>query len=180
MTMPKKKNPVIAAVLGFFAPFGYLYIGWKYAIAASIIWVVFAVTLAFLDATTPRWMKYLLGIVFAWKGYTIVEVRNRLIGEKNEEARHLLDSFQFAYMVMTDLLVGIAMFYAGAITLYAGALRILEGNIIKGLLTLVTGTPVAIWLASLVFGFIVMLMDSLFALIVGTRVHFRKGNVFRK
>lgn len=173
MTMPKKKNPMIGAILGFFAPPGYLYLGWRYAVAALLIWVVFGVVLAFLGFTIPGWMKYLIGVVFAWKAYKIVEVRNILIEEKSEDVR-LLNSFQFAYLAMTDLLIGIAMFYAGAVTLYIGVSRLLEGEIIKGLITLIIGTPGAVWLASLIFGFITMLMDSLSALIVGGSVVLRK------
>ena len=66
-------------------------------------------------------------------------------------------------MAMSDLLVGIGMFYAGTIGLYGAARLVLEGRVLRGLLLLLLGTPLLVWIASLVFGLIAVGIDSIFA-----------------
>ncbi|PIU61852.1 MAG: hypothetical protein COS84_10825 [Armatimonadetes bacterium CG07_land_8_20_14_0_80_40_9] len=177
--MLKKKNPIIAAVLSFvFGPFGYLYIGWKYFIMAFVMFAVFIAVLiltnldpAVLLPDTRRWLKFPLLMVLAWKAYTICSVRNALIDAKDENV-NALNSFPIVAMAMSDLLVGIGMVYAAAIGIYVSVKMFLIGNLVKGFLYLIIGTPVLVWIASLAFGLIAMGIDALFA----------KGaeNVFRK
>ena len=116
-------------------------------------------------------MKYITLAVLAWKGYTIVSVRNALI-EAGDEQASALDTFPIAGMAMSDLLVGIGMFYAGAIGFYVAAKLILEGSVFRGILVLFIGTPALVWIASLVFGFITMGADLVFAS--------HAGNIFRR
>lgn len=159
----QKKSPTLAALLGFiFGPFGFLYIGWRYAVSALLVFLIFGVVLAVLDFPIPTWMKYVILLVSAWKGYTICSVRNQLIDSEDKNIG-VLNSFPFAAMAMSDLLVGIAIFYAAAIGLYAATVMFFDGSVIKAGLMLVVGTPVLVWIASLLFGFIAMGVDALFA-----------------
>jgi hypothetical protein len=159
----QKKSPTLAGLLGFiFGPFGFLYIGWRYAVLALLVFLIFGTVLTMIDFPIPAWMKYVILLVSAWKGYTICAVRNQLIDSEDENIG-LLNSFPFAAMAMSDLLVGIAIFFAAAIGLYAAGVMFFDGNVIKASLMLVIGTPVLVWAASLLFGFIAMGLDALFA-----------------
>jgi hypothetical protein len=126
------------------------------------VFLIFGAVLTMVDFPIPTWMKYVILLVSAWKGYTICSVRNQLIDSQDENVG-VMNSLPFAAMAMSDLLVGIAIFYAAAIGLYAAAVLFFDGSVIKAGLMLVIGTPVLVWIASLLFGFIAMGIDSLFA-----------------
>jgi hypothetical protein len=159
----QKKSPTLAALLGFiFGPFGFLYIGWRYAVFALLVFLIFGIVLFVLDFPIPTWMKYVILLASAWKCYTICSVRNRLIDSEDDNIG-ILNSFPFAAMAMSDLLVGIAISYAAAIGLYAAAVMFFDGSVIKAGLMLVIGTPLLVWIASLLFGFIAMGIDAVFA-----------------
>jgi len=159
----RKKNPVVAAVLGFIlGPLGFLYIGWRYALLALAATLVFAFIITVVDFPKPPWMQYVFLALFAWKGFAIVSVRNALIDSEDEHAREL-DRFAFAAMAMSVLLVGMGMFYAGLLGLYTAAHLILDGNVLRGALVLFIGTPALVWVSSLVFGFVAMGVDAVFA-----------------
>lgn len=167
-----RKNPFVAAILSFvFGPLGYLYIGWRYAVLAAAVLAIFVFILEAINFPIPAWMKYVILVVFAWKASTIVSVRNELIDAENEDV-HALNTFPFAAMAMSDLLVGVGTFYAGAIGLYAAARLLLEGGLLRGLLVLLVGTPLLVWIASLVFGLIAMGIDAIFVS--------KMKNIFRK
>jgi hypothetical protein len=161
--MMKKKSPILAAVLSFFfGPLGYLYIGWRYAVLALFVFIAFVIVLSVTNFPIPTWMKYVILAVLAWKGFTIVSVRNALIDSQDEHVS-ALNTFPVAAMAMSDLLVGFGIFYAGAIGLYATAILILKGSVLKGLLLLFLGTPFLVWIASVAFGFLAMGIDAIFA-----------------
>ena len=89
----RKKSPTLAALLGFiFGPFGFLYIGWRYAVLALLVFSIFGVVLFVVDFPIPTWMKYVILLVSAWKGYTICLVRNQLIDSEDDNIR-ILNSF---------------------------------------------------------------------------------------
>lgn len=159
----QRKSPALAAVLSFFfGPLGYLYIGWRYAILAIGVFVVFVLAITIIDFPIPTFMKYVILVVLAWKAFTFVSVRNKLIDAQSEEVG-TLNTFAFAAMAMSDLLVGIAMAYAAAIGLYVTVRLILEGRVLSGIGVLFIGTPMLVFIASLVFGWIAMGIDAICA-----------------
>ncbi len=154
---------MLAAILGFvFGPFGYLCIGWRYAVMAFSVFATFVLVIGLPAFPIPSWIKYIILPVVSWKAWTIVSVRNTLLDTDSETAEKL-NTFPVAAMAMSDLLVGVGMFYAGALGLYAGVTLALEGAVVKGALMIVVGTPLAVWLASLVFGIIAFGIDTVFA-----------------
>lgn len=159
----RMKSPVLAAVLSlFFGPLGYLYVGWRYGVMAVVVFLVFVLVLSVADLPLPRWMRYVILPVLAWKAFTICSVGNAFIEAGDDNAR-ALNSFPIAAMAMSDLLVGIGMVYAGAVGLYAAAVLLFDGSLVKGLLMLFVGTPALVWIATMVFGFIAMGIDAAFA-----------------
>jgi hypothetical protein len=158
----RTKNPVVAAILSFiFGPLGYLYLGWRYTIIAFVVFGIFVLVLTIIDFPIPGWMKFVTLAVLAWKAFTICSVRNRMI-ENEDNNIAILNTFPIAAMAMSDLLVGMAMGYAGAIGIYAAAILFLEGSPFRGLFALLIGTPVLVWIATIVFGFVAMGLDALF------------------
>ena len=171
-TRTRRKNPFVAAVLSFvFGPLGWLYIGWRYAVLALAVVAVFVLVLTAINFPIPSWMKYVILLVFAWKAFTIVSVRNALIDAEGQDVL-ALNTFPIAAMAMSDLLVGIGMFYAGAIGLYVAGRLVLEGSVLRGLLVVLIGTPVLVLVAGLVFLPIAMGIDFIFAP--------KMKNIFRK
>jgi hypothetical protein len=159
----RRKSPALAAALSFvLGPVGYLYIGWRYAIMALAVFLTFVFVLTAIHFPVPPWMGLVIMAVFAWKAFTICSVWNHLIETDDEEAL-VLNSFPVAAMVLSDLLVGVAMFYAGALGLYVAATLFLAGSVLRGLLVLLIGTPCLVWIARMVFGFIALGIDALFA-----------------
>lgn len=170
-----KKNPIVAAVFGFiFGPFGYLYIGWGYAVMAFAVFAVFTLVLTLTNFPLPSWIKFVTLGVLAWKGFTICSVRNEMI-EMDDPDVALLNTFPLAAMAMSDLLVGMGIGYAAAIGLYAAAKLILEGSVFIGIFTIFIGTPVLVWIGSMVFGIIALGMDALF--VAGAENLFRVRDV---
>lgn len=158
-----KKTPWIAALLSlFFGPVGYFYVGWRYGIMAVGVFVLFVLVLSIPALPVPPWMKYVILPVLAWKAFTICSVKNGLI-EAGDDSAKAIDTFPIAAMAMSDLLVGLGMTYAGALGLYASGALVLDGSVLKGLLMLVLGTPLLVWVATLVFGFIAAGIDAAFA-----------------
>lgn len=167
----QKKNPILAAVLSFFfGPLGYLYIGWRYAVSALAVFGVFVLAITVISFPIPTFMKYVILAVFAWKGFAIASIRNKLIDAENEDAV-ALNTFPIAAMAMTDLLVGIAMAYAAAIGIYVAVKLALGGHILRGIFDLLVGTPVLVGVANFVFEFIATGIDAIFVA--------RAKNIFR-
>jgi hypothetical protein len=158
----KKKSPTLAAVLSLvFGPLGYLYIGWRYAVMALAVFLIFVFVLMVTDFLIPEMRFVTLGIL-AWKAFIICSVRNQLI-ETGDEDIAILNSFPVAAMAMSDLLVGMGRGYAVAVGLYVTVRLLLDGSVLNGLFLLLLGTPALVWIASIVFGFIALGIDALFA-----------------
>ena len=135
------------------------------AIVASIFYIL-GVSIIFLNFESPTWMKYVIMLVFISKAFTITTTRNQLIEHGNEDGKEylkFLDSFTGATMAMTDMLVGMGMYYAIAICLYVSAGFLFGGQIFKGLLMLFIGTPIFFYITQLVFGAIAMGIDAIAA-----------------
>ncbi|MBS1829571.1 MAG: hypothetical protein JST93_29995 [Acidobacteria bacterium] len=151
------KSPHIAAVLSLlFGPLGFLYIGWKFAVCgfSAIVLFVAADWLIGLPIATPG--RYIILPVFAWKGATITALLNKCKGD----APRQFHTFPMAILASTDLLVGLAMCFAGAVAVYEGASRIRNGETGEGLAVLALGAPIAIQIAGLIFDIIASTIDS--------------------
>jgi hypothetical protein len=158
-----RKSPILAAILGFvFGPFGYLYIGWRYAVMAFSVFAAFVLVIGLADFPMPSWIKYIILPVVGWRAWTIVSMRNTLLDTDSGTAGKL-NTFPVAAMAVSDLLVSVGMFYAGALGLYAGVTLALGGAVVKGALMIVVGTPLVVWVAGLVFGMIAFGIDAVFA-----------------
>lgn len=157
-----KKNPIVAFILGvIFGPLGYLYIGWRYALLAFGVILVFTLVINVAGFPLPVWVPYVVLFVFGYKAHTICSARNELVERGEFDQVQNLNSFPFAVMAMSDLLVGIGLFYTAILGLWVSVLLILGGSVLAGLAMLFIGTPILVWISSLVFGLIALGVDSL-------------------
>lgn len=65
-------------------------------------------------------------------------------------------------MAMADLLVGIAIVYAGAIGLYVSAKLILDGHVLRSIFFFLIGTPMLMLIAEFIFGLIATGINAIF------------------
>ena len=160
--MLTKRKPVLAGIFGLvFGPLGYFYLGWRFAVIAMLLVLVFVGVLMVVDfdpAGMPGvrdWIRYPMLLAFAWRAYKLCTVRNALIEAQDAKAAKPA-SFPVVAMSMAEFLVELAVIYAIALGLFGSYLLFSRGSIVMGLLILLLGTPVMAWLGSLLFGFISM------------------------
>jgi hypothetical protein len=144
-----------------FGPFGYLYVGWRYAVMTLAVFVLYFLVLALAGFTLPEWMKYIILPVLAWKAFRICSIRNAMLESGDDQAK-VMNTFPIAAMAMADLLVGLGMVTAGALGLYVSGLMFMDGRIVRGLTTLIIGTPALVCITTLVFGLIADAINALF------------------
>lgn len=159
---PKKKNPVLAAVLALLlGPVGYLYVGWRFAIVAFGILATFVVVLmvvGFNPADFPAirsWIRYPFLAALSWRAYRMTVLRNDLIEAQDPKAMSPL-TLPIATMFMAELLVELAIVYALSLGLFTTYLLFRQGSVLGGCLMLFLATPGCVYLASLLFSFVSM------------------------
>jgi len=159
-TFPKKKHPAIAALLTIiFGPFGYLYIGWRYALAAVICFVLFVILFT-LVAFIPVWLKYVNVLFFAFLSVQICQIRNMIINEKHSDA-FAFNTFPVAIFAMTILLPLLATVDTAVIGIFAAIRAMIDGNLSKGLVILFLATPVISFVHYFVFSWFAFGIDKL-------------------
>ena len=154
-------DPQVAAIMGlFFNGLGYLYFHWRYAVLGIGTFIIFNFIMYLCGIIRigfaiqpPEGFIWLLGLVFAWKGYKIALVRQILL-DSGETTLSELNSFSFAGMATSELVVALGKFYAGAITIWISIDFFRNAQILRGILCLVIALPLAIWLANLIFGLV--------------------------
>jgi hypothetical protein len=161
-------NPLVSAIMGFlFNGLGYLYFHWSYAVLSICALVVFYLlvyicgiigfrflseNIGFSFVIQPaNWFILLFGPVYAWQGYRIAVVRQNLL-DSNEATLRQLNSFSFAGMATSSLVVTFGKFYAAIVTIWSAIDFFRHSRILRGVLCLVVALPLAVWLASLIFG----------------------------
>jgi hypothetical protein len=139
-SFPKKKNPWIVAILAvIFGPFGYLYIGWRYAVAAVLAFALFILIFHVL-LFVPPWLKFVNVFVFAFMAIQISQIRNKIITAGHQDA-FAFNTFPVAIFAMTNLLPMLAVIDTIAIGIFRGIQTIAAGELGKGLLLLLLATP---------------------------------------
>ncbi|MCK5019104.1 MAG: hypothetical protein KAS32_18735 [Candidatus Peribacteraceae bacterium] len=105
---PKKKNPTIAVTLGYiFGPLGYLYFGWRYLVASSLIFIVIALVPTIIGYDIPSWWKYILLIPCSYEAYKICKAWNKAIEMNAPQIRLLKTSFSSAVSTTSHLIVSL-------------------------------------------------------------------------
>lgn len=160
---PENKRPALAATLAFvLGPFGLLYLGWRFTVLSFVMLLVFTLPLTLLDLYIPPFAHLLILAVFGWKAHTIATVQNELI-EAGDPAVHDLRTFSLAWMAVADLLTGVGMAFAASLGLSFSYDLFSRGSVLRALAMLALGTPILVYLASLLFGLVSMGLSALVA-----------------
>lgn len=160
-------DPLAISVLSlFFSGFAYLYFNWKYAVLAIGLFLVTIFIVVFLDffdllQFIPDWYKWTFSLVFAWKGFQIAVTRRATL-ELGESTLEEMNSWPFAGMATSILVEALGMYYAFSMTLWEAIELLSNHRIFFGIIILVIGVPLATYLANLIFGFLGLLIFSLF------------------
>jgi len=137
---PKKKHPAVAVLLTLlFGPLGYFYIGWRYAVAALVVFAVFILVFS-VTLIVPPWLKYLNILVFAFMAIQICQIRNTMIEAEHPDA-FAFNTMPVAIFAMTTMLPILAAIDTAGIGIFIGIRRMVDGEIGKGMLILLVATP---------------------------------------
>jgi hypothetical protein len=145
------KNPAVAGALALVGgPLGFLYVGWRYALAAAVVFLSFIFVFTFL-LPVPSWFKYVNLPVFAFMAYRICDKLNGLADRGQHRgalASHTLPVAVFAMTSMLPLLAGFDSAVLGVVTAIP---QFLEGDLSSGLLMLLLVTPLFVVLNFVLF-----------------------------
>jgi hypothetical protein len=159
-TCPKKKQPAIAGLLTIiFGPFGYLYLGWRYALVAIICVVLFVILFSFI-LFIPSWFKYVNVIILAVWAVAICKIWNKIVEAKHPDG-FMLNTFPVAVFAMTSLLPLLATVDTVAIGIFVAIRTMFDGRIGKGLIVLFLATPFISFVHYFVSGLIAAGIDKL-------------------
>ena len=128
---PKTKNPRVAGGLALVTgPLGFLYIGWRYTLAATVVFLSIIMVFALLPV--PFWLKYVNLPLFAFMAHRICQKLNRLVDRelhRDALASNTLPVAVFAMTSMLPLLAGVHSAFMG-------------GDVGRGLFMLLLVTPI--------------------------------------
>ena len=160
-----KRNPVLSGALSlFFGPFGYIYVGINFFFAALLMSILFSVVLYVINLPFPHFFNYLQLLVYGYFGYKLANIRNIFAEDWDVSAEDIREfkSFGFAFVLMTNLLMVLTQFYSIAIGLFLAYKNFANGKILVGILILVFGIGLIMWLLSSIFSFISGILMMIF------------------
>ncbi len=140
----KRKNPAVAGVLGLVGgPIGFLYVGWRYALAATVVFLGFILFFSAL-LLVPSWFKYVNLPVFAFMAYRICQKLNGLAGQGQHRGASASNTLPVAVFAMTSMLPMIAGFDAAVFGIATAIPQIMRGDLGGGLFMLLLVTPLSV------------------------------------
>ena len=156
---PKTKNPRVAGGLALVGgPLGFLYVGWRYALAATVVFLSIIMVFAFL-LPVPSWLKYVNLPVFAFMAHRICHKLNRLVDR--ELHRDVLDSntWPIAVFAMTSMLPLLAGVHSAVMGVTTAVSPFMAGDIGRGMFMLLLVTPLFVVVNFVGFVLIATLID---------------------
>ena len=150
----KQKDPTVAGVLALVTgPLGFLYLGWRYGLAATVVFAGVILVVSFL-LPVPSWLLFVNLPVLALIAYRICEKLNSLVDEgqhRGEVASRTLPVAVFAMTSSLPLLAGVNSAVMGVTTAVP---QFMNGDVGSGLFTLLLVTPVFV-VANFVMGVLI-------------------------
>ena len=137
-----KKDPKRAGYLGLVAgPFGFLYLGWRYALAGIVVFgVVFGVSVLLLNL--PVWLIFANLPVFAFLANQTCQTLNRLVDSGRNRSAWASETLPVAVFAMTRMLPLNAAVTAGALAVTNAFSQFSSGHLGGALFTIVLVTPI--------------------------------------
>ena len=136
-----KKDPKVASALAFFAgPLGFLYVGWRYAVAATVVFVsVIGVSLFLLPI--PSWLVVVNLPVFAFLAYRTCETINGFSDKSQYRSAVASNTLPVAVFAMTSSLPLLASVNAGVMGISTAFSQFSGGDLGGALLMGLLVTP---------------------------------------
>jgi hypothetical protein len=153
----RRKNPTVAGALALVGgPLGFLYVGWRYAVAATVLFLSSILVFTFL--VVPPWFKYVNLPVFSFMAYRICEKLNGFVDEGQHRSVLLSGTLPVAVFAMTSMLPLLAAFDSAVFGVAIAVPQLVRGDVGGGLLMLLVVTPL---LAALSFVFSAVLATGI-------------------
>jgi hypothetical protein len=150
-TDSRRRNPKVAAVLGLVAgPLGFLYVGWRYALAGTVVFGA-VIGVSALLLRVPSWLIYANLPVFAFLAYTICETLNGIEDKGPSRSTLASNTLPVAVFAMTRALPLIAAVSAGAMGVTTAFSQLTGGHVGGALLMAALVTPIFV-VASIALG----------------------------
>ncbi len=123
-----KKDPKVASALAFVAgPLGFLYVGWRYAVAATVVFVsVIGVSLFLLPI--PSWLMVVNLPVFAFLAYRTSETINGFSAKSQYRSAVASNTLPVAVFAMTSSLPLLGAVNAGVFGITTALSQFTGGN----------------------------------------------------
>ena len=149
-----KKDPRVAGALALVAgPLGFLYVGWRYAVAATVVFVsVIGVSVFLLPI--PPWLMYVNLPVFAFLAYRTCETINGFTDQAQYRSAVASNTLPVAVFAMTSALPLLASVNAGVMVITTAFSRFTGGDLGGALVMALLVTPLFV-LVNFVLGAIV-------------------------
>lgn len=149
-----KKDPRVAGALALVAgPLGFLYVGWRYAVAATVVFVsVIGVSVFLLPI--PPWLMYVNLPVFAFLAYRTCETINGFTDQAQYRSAVASNTLPVAVFAMTSALPLLASVNAGVMGITTAFSRFTGGDLGGALFMALLVTPLFV-LVNFVLGAIV-------------------------
>jgi hypothetical protein len=137
----KRKEPRVASALVFVAgPLGFLYVGWAYAVAATVVFLSFWVLASLLPV--PAWLIYVNLPLFSFIAYRICETINSLYEQGQHRNALASNTLPVAAFAMTSSLPLLAAVNSGVMGVNTAVSLYLGGNVGDALFMALAVTPI--------------------------------------
>ena len=155
---PKTKNPRVAGGLALVTgPLGFLYIGWRYALAATVVFLSIIMVFALLPV--PFWLKYVNLPLFAFMAHRICQKLNRLVDRELHRDALASNTLPVAVFAMTSMLPLLAGVHSAVMGVTTAVSPFMGGDVGRGLFMLLLVTPIFVGVNFVGFALIATLID---------------------
>ena len=137
----KQKDPKVAGALAFVAgPLGFLYVGWRYAVAGTVVFVGVIGASVFL-LPMPSWLVVVNLPVFAFLAYRTCETINGFSDQAQYRSAVASNTLPVAVFAMTSALPLLASVNAGVMGISTAFSQFSGGDIGSALFMALLVTP---------------------------------------
>ena len=145
------KDPKVAGALALVGgPLGFLYVGWPFALAATVVFLGFILFFSFL-LLVPSWFNFVNLPAFAFMAYKICEKLNGLADRGQHRGALLSNTLPVAVFAMTSMLPLLAGFDTAVLGIATAITQLMRGDVGGGLLMLLLVTPLFVALSFVFF-----------------------------
>ncbi len=137
----KRKEPKVAGALALVTgPLGFLYLGWRYALAATVLFAAVILVVGFM-LPVPSWLIWVNLPVFALMARSICEKLNNFVDEGQHRGAEASKTLPVAVFAMTSSLPLLAAVNSAVMGLATAASQFMGGDVGGALFMALLVTP---------------------------------------